>query len=197
MRLTMNAFLPGGRVLLVVEPEADEQVAAEADALPARRRARPGCRPGPARAWRSRTGSGTRRSGGSRVLRHVLGRVQVDEEADAGDDQHHRRAHRVDAEGHVDGHDAAARAPLMLNQRHAVHARRPPPRAAVLRPIAEAEEGERGWRRRRRRWPRGPSAGRPLPSRLPKTPLTKAPSAAAAPGPREEREVVRRGTDDF
>ena len=35
MRLTMNAFLPAAAFVVVLEPEADQQVAAEADAFPA------------------------------------------------------------------------------------------------------------------------------------------------------------------
>ena len=39
IRLTMNAFLPASALALLAEPEADQQVGAEPDALPSRRTA--------------------------------------------------------------------------------------------------------------------------------------------------------------
>ena len=89
-----------GRVAL--EPERDEQVRAEAHALPAqegeqearaehehehRRREQVEVREEPAEA---------------RVAVHVPDRVQVDQRADAGDEQDHRRRERIDEEAEVD-----------------------------------------------------------------------------------------------
>ena len=77
----------------------------------------------------------------ARVLLHVLGGVQVDEEADAGDHQHHHGAHGVDAEGHVDGHVWPGAAPVMENQRHAVQVSRAACSCPRRRVREEREEG--------------------------------------------------------
>ena len=130
------------------------------------------------------------------VLLHVLGRVEVDEEADAGDDEHHHAGERVDAErrasiGIARVADAARAHPLPGGPREL--------RVTVLEPRARRRRAPRP---SRWSWSRdapssamnvamaaaklAPMAARAirrtasLPRRLPKTPLTNAPSSGSA-----------------
>src|SRR5690606_1556507 len=96
--------LPGGvGVLPVLVPEADEEERADADALP------------PHEHQREAVGEHEHEhrgheevelgevAGVARVAPHVADRVDVDQEADAGDDQRHHEAELVDQEPEVDG----------------------------------------------------------------------------------------------
>ena len=100
-------LLAGRGVGELVVPEADEQVRAEADALPPDEQHREVVRQDERQHREDEEVQVREEPGEARVVRHVGGRVEVDEEADAGDDQHHHADERVDAEADVDG-DARA-----------------------------------------------------------------------------------------
>ena len=87
---------------LLVEPEADQQVGAEPDALPADEQ------DGIVRAEHQRQHREHEQvqvghvAGVARVVAHVPDRVDVDQEADEGDDQDHHRRERVEQVAPVD-----------------------------------------------------------------------------------------------
>ena len=112
-----------GRVAL--EPERDQQVRAQADALPPEE-GQQEARAEHEHEHRGREQVEVREEPAeARVAVHVPDRVQVDQRADAGDEQDHRRRERIDEEAEVDAE--AAR----LDPREAVaHVVRAPPRAA-------------------------------------------------------------------
>ena len=100
-RLMMKAFLPAA-ALASSEPERDQEVGAGAHALPAEERDQE-VRPSTSIEHREdeqvQVGEEPREV---RVAVHVADRVQVDQRADAGDEQRHRDRERVDEEADVD-----------------------------------------------------------------------------------------------
>ena len=124
---------------------------------------------------------------------HVRRRVEVDQEADAGDDQHHHAAERVDAELDVDRDVAPPWPPVVCIQSHAVHvelarARSSPRRRARARASEGRDATPRSCTPIGRRAPSARTAG--LPRRWPQMPFTNAPSSGSAEDDRDEREVV-------
>ena len=110
IRFVTNALRPANAFWRIGVPEADEQVAAEAHALP----------PDEGEDERVAEDEGEHRRdeevqvreepGEARVVlvRHVRGRVDVDERADAGDDHDHRRGEPVHDEAPGDRDEGAA-----------------------------------------------------------------------------------------
>ena len=85
---------------LLLEPEADQQIRAEADALPAdehHREVRAEHQHEHERGEQVQIGEVARELAVDLVV-HVRGRVDVDQRADAGDDEDHHRRQRIDAE---------------------------------------------------------------------------------------------------
>jgi hypothetical protein len=103
MRFAMNAFLPAAAFGELLVPEADEQVRAEAHPLPADEEQRQVVGEDEDEHREDEQVQVREEPREARVLRHVRRRVEVDEEADAGDDEHHHAAQRVDAEAHSMG----------------------------------------------------------------------------------------------
>ncbi len=97
-----EGLLAGRGVLLVAEPEADQQVAAQAHALPADEEHRQAVAQDEHQHREDEQVQVGEEAVVALVLLHVLGRVQVDQEADAGDDQAHHAVQGV--KGEVDGH---------------------------------------------------------------------------------------------
>ena len=89
MRLTMNALLPGGRGAVLLEPEPDQQVGAEPDALPAHEHQRQVAAQHEQQHEEREQVQVREVAHALLVVRHVADRVDVDQRADAGDDQHH------------------------------------------------------------------------------------------------------------
>ena len=100
MRLTMKAFLPASVADFFVIPEADEEVRAEADAFPADEQHRE-VRAEHEDEHERREQVQVRevpRVFAVGLLVHVRGRVDVDQAADAGDDEDHHGRERIHAE---------------------------------------------------------------------------------------------------
>ena len=98
-RLTMNAFLPAcGRGRPRV-PEADEQVGAEADRLPEDVEEQEVAGQHQHRHREHEQVQVREEARVAGVVVHVADRVEVDQEADAGDDQQHDAGERVDVGG--------------------------------------------------------------------------------------------------
>jgi hypothetical protein len=145
-----EGLLARGRVLLFGEPEADEQVAAEADALPADEEQRHAVAQDEHQHREDEQVQVTKEAVERGVVPHVRGRVEVNERADPGDDEHHRARQRVDGERDVDIHRADAVAaregePLpgrpdeaRVGDRLAVAA------ADLVRVLAQHQEGDEG-----------------------------------------------------
>ena len=110
-RLVTNAFLPATAAGVALEPERDSKYEQSADALPAEERERGSCRRARASSIENdeqvQVDEELREA---RVAVHVADRVQVDQRADAGDEQDHRDRQRVDEEADVDA-EAAGRDP--------------------------------------------------------------------------------------
>ena len=96
-----EGLVAGGRVRLLPAPEADQRVRAEPDALPADEHQQQVVAEHQ-HQHREREEVEVREEAPVRVvLVHVADRVQVDQAADAGDDQDHGAGERVDLEGDV------------------------------------------------------------------------------------------------
>ena len=92
----------GDRVVHVRVPEADQQVGAQADAFPTdeQQRQRVAEHEHEHRGGEQvQIGEEARDVG---ILVHVAERIEMDQQADAGDDQDHHAGQRVDAKGHLD-----------------------------------------------------------------------------------------------
>ena len=126
----------------ILVPEADEQVRAEPHALPADEEERQVVREDQDEHREDEEVQVTEEARVPVVVRHVRRGVEVDEEADAGDDEHHHAAQLVDAELDVDGD----RRPLVTARR--VHPLPGVPhqldvRASVLLgELGQADEGD-------------------------------------------------------
>ena len=92
MRLVMNAFLPAAGLLRVLEPEADQQVRGQADALPADEQHQQRAAEHQQQHEEQEQVQVGEEARVALVVVHVAGRVDVDQRADAGDDQRHHRA---------------------------------------------------------------------------------------------------------
>ena len=115
MRLTTNAFLPASRRRLLLEPEADQQIRAEPDAFPADEHHQEVAAEHEHQHERReqvqvREVAGERR----RSVLHVADRVDVDQQADAGHDQHHHRRQGIEH-----GTRAAWKLPDSIQVKHA------------------------------------------------------------------------------
>ena len=102
MRLTMKAFLPASAADVLLEPEADEQVGGEADAFPSDEHEQ-------GVAGEDQRGHEEEEevevgevAPVAFVVVHVADGVDVDEEADAGDDEQHDEGELVEDEAEVD-----------------------------------------------------------------------------------------------
>jgi hypothetical protein len=102
-----EGLLAGRGVLLFGEPEADQQVAAEADALPADEQDGQAVAEDQHQHREDEQVEVREEAVVPRVVLHVLARVQVDEEAHPRHDEHHRRGHRVGAEADLERDHAA------------------------------------------------------------------------------------------
>jgi hypothetical protein len=96
-------LLAGCGVRHLVVPEADEEIAAEPDALPPDEEDRQVVREDEDQHREDEEIEVGEEAREARVLGHVLGGVEVDEEAHARHDQHHHARERVHAEARVDG----------------------------------------------------------------------------------------------
>ena len=124
MRLTMKAFLPALAAESLLEVEADEQVRGEADALPAdehQQEARGQHQHQHEEHEEVQVGE---EAPVALFVRHVADRVDVDQEADAGDDAQHDQREVVDGEGEVDL-EAGDRDPRSADDREVRRVRRP------------------------------------------------------------------------
>ena len=99
----MNAFLPATAAPSALEPERDEQVRAEPHALPPEERHEEASSRARARASRQQNRfMYAKKRAEALVAVHVADREDVDERADAGDEEDQRHRERVDQEAHVD-----------------------------------------------------------------------------------------------
>ena len=171
MRFVTNAFLPADGVGLAREPERDEQVAAGADALPAEEGDQEVVAQHEAEHREDEQVQVDEELREVLVAVHVADRVQVDQRADAGDEQRHRDRQRVDEEPGVDLRGRRRAATRTARSRRAA-----PPRARSSRPRKTSTRGDEGaaaragWRAtrppvrrgaaRRRRAARKPASGR-------------------------------------
>ena len=103
----------GGRRRAVV-PEADQQVGREADALPADVERHEAVAQHQQQHRRDEQVQVGEEPPPARVVRHVADRVDVDQRADAGDQQHERQRQRVEQQPEVDV--AASRAEIQVNR---------------------------------------------------------------------------------
>jgi hypothetical protein len=85
-----------------VEPERDEQVRREADALPAEEQRQVAVTEHQHQHRRDEQVEVAEEQPAPRVVGHVAQRVDVDEQADAGDEQHERGRQRVEQQAEVD-----------------------------------------------------------------------------------------------
>ncbi len=97
MRVTTNA-LRAASPLAGSVPEADQQVAAEADALPAEVEEQQVVGQHQHQHRGDEEVHVGEEAAVAVVVAHVLGRVEVDEKADEGDDQHHQTRQRIEVE---------------------------------------------------------------------------------------------------
>ena len=96
--LTMNAFLPAfGRAVLLV-PETDEQIGAQADAFPADEHEEHVARGHEREHHEDEEVQVGEVPGEAFIVVHVAGGVDVDEKADARDDEAHDNRERIDPE---------------------------------------------------------------------------------------------------
>ena len=109
-RLVTNAFLPATGVRFLLEPERDEEVRAGADALPAEEGEQQVVAEHEHEHREHEQVQVDEELGEPRVAVHVADRVEVDQRADAGDEQDHRHRQRVEQEAEVDL-EAAGRDP--------------------------------------------------------------------------------------
>ncbi len=151
-----EGFLSRGGVGVVGVPEADEQIAANPDPFP------PDEQDGEVRAHHQDQHREAKQieigeepvkpAVASMVVPHVRGGVEVDQETDAGDDEHHHRAQAIDDEGDLYGRGSKAMARRDLD---------PAPGGElefvdrVLRVAGAREQRERGERRQKRTADRG------------------------------------------
>ena len=111
MRLVMNAFLPASAGALLLVPVADQQVRAEADALPAHEHHQEVVAQDEhehEEAEQVQVAEESRHAA-ARLVGHVGRRVDVDQRADAGDDEEHHPGERIEPEPprHLERADAA------------------------------------------------------------------------------------------
>ena len=105
-RLVTNAFLPATAAELRSNQNEIEQVGAQADALPAEE-GQQEARAEHEHEHRGREQVHVREEAAEALVAvHVADRVQVDQRADAGDEQDHRRRERVGEEAEVDAEAA-------------------------------------------------------------------------------------------
>jgi hypothetical protein len=104
MRFTMKAFLPASDRALLLEPEADEQVRAEADALPPHEHQGQVAAQDEEQHEEREEVQVREVADAVLVVGHVAERVDVDEPAHAGHDQDHHARQRVhqQAQGHAE-----------------------------------------------------------------------------------------------
>ena len=159
-------------------PEADQQVGAQADAFPADEQQRQRV----AQHQHQHRGGEQVHIGEEardvRILVHVAERVDVDQEADAGDDQDHHAGQRVDAEGHLE------------RQR-----RRLDPGVQVVEQRAPAGPQERATVASETRTPPAPTADRPA-SRATARPSSPRPDRGRA-DQRAEDDPAQEGGFDY
>ena len=169
MRLVTNAFLPAEALASLGEPEGDEEVRAGADALPAEERDQQVVAEHQHEHREHEQVQVDEELREVRVAVHVADRVQVDQRADAGDEQAHGDRQRVDQEPDVDL-EAAGRDPGEQRLREDV----------VL-----GRRSSRGPRGTRRRWPRTTPAtierGQPAGQRLAHAPAERPRGAGSRP----------------
>ena len=97
-----EGFLAGVGGGILAEVEADEQVGGEADALPADEEQQEVRREDQDRHEEHEEVEVGEEAPVAVLMRHVAGGVEVDEEADAGDDGEHDEGEVIDGEGEVD-----------------------------------------------------------------------------------------------
>ncbi len=196
-------LLAGRSVGVLLVPEADEEVRAEPDALPPDEEHRQVVGHHEDEHREDEEVQVAEEPVEALVLRHVRRGVEVDERADARDDEHHHRAERVDAELHVDG-DAATTPPTVR-----VHPLPERPGdadvvvdglAVFLMPVASTEcaSASRTTTEQTKLTTIVVTAitrTAGLPSRLPQMPFTSAPSSGIPRMTPKQREVVLREQD--
>ncbi len=102
MRLTTNAFVPALAAEVFREVEADEQVRGETDALPADEEQQEAGGEHEHQHEEHEEVEVGEEAPVAVFVRHVADGVEVDEEADAGDDGEHDQGEVIDGEGEVD-----------------------------------------------------------------------------------------------
>ena len=141
-RLVTNAFLPAVAALSRVVPERDQQVRARADALPPEERDEHVLAEHQHQHAEREQVEVQEELGELRVAVHVADRVEVDQRADAGDEQAHRDAQRIGEEREVDVQTSrraprrtpwrrAARSSAIFDEQVEEHADRDDERAAA------------------------------------------------------------------
>ena len=98
MRLTMNALLPALVANFLIEVEADQQIAAQPDAFPADEQQQVVRRQHQHQHEEHEQVQVGEEPVVAALVRHVADRVDVDQRADAGDDQQHDGGQPVDGE---------------------------------------------------------------------------------------------------
>jgi hypothetical protein len=167
-----ECLVAGGRVGELPVPEADQRPRAEADALPADEHEEQAVAQHERQHREREQVQIGEEAPVARVVVHVPGRVDVDEPADAGDDQDHHRRELVHLEGDVGvegprvdpGEEPRQQEPVVLGQVHELeegrdreHEGRPhrrtrePPDEPLPEPLLERRAGERERRRPRER----------------------------------------------
>ena len=98
----MKAFLPASAARVLHEPEADQQIGREADALPADEHQQVVVGQHQRQHEKHEQVQIGEEAVEAAFLPHVADGINVDEEADAGDDQQHHQRKLVELEGEVD-----------------------------------------------------------------------------------------------
>ncbi len=101
-RFIRNAFLPAVAALGRVVPEGDQQVRRQTDALPAEVEHHVVVAEHQQQHRRDEQVEVAEEPPAARVVRHVPDRVEVDQEAHPGDQQHEDRGQRVEEQPEVD-----------------------------------------------------------------------------------------------